>query len=88
MVAGKKVTPGDEAATERLMKYWAEGPGAAKIGWGRSGDYDTCLAELGKYVQDPKILHGLCANLHKRATGARPGQAPAEKAESAARKHS
>ena len=85
MTAGKKATPGDAEATERLMHYWAEGAGAVKIGWGHDGDYDNCLAELGKYV-DPGMLHGLCANLHKRATGASPGHAPAEEAQKSASK--
>ncbi len=30
--------------------------------------------ELGKYVS-PAIIKGLCSNLGKRATGARPGSA-------------
>lgn len=34
MTAGREATPGDVANTERLKTYWAEGPGAAKIGWG------------------------------------------------------
>lgn len=68
-------TPGD--GTEKLMRYWAEGEGAAKIGWGTPGDFYRCETELGKYV-GPSIVAGLCANLHKRATGARPGHAPGE----------
>lgn len=67
----------DPDATERLMKYWAEGAGAAKINWGVDGDFDRCRAELGKYV-DGGQLAGLCANLHHRATGAWPGHAPGE----------
>ena len=67
----------DPAATERLMRYWAEGEGAAKVQWGTPGDFDRCVVELGKYV-GPGIVKGLCANLHKRATGARPGHAPGE----------
>lgn len=63
--------------TERLMTYWAEGEGAAKIQWGVPGDFDRCLLELGKYV-GPGITKGLCANLHHRATGAWPGHAPGE----------
>ena len=63
--------------TERLMEYWAHGEGAAKIDWGTPGDYDRCILELGKYV-GPGIVHGLCSNLHKRATGFRPGHAPTE----------
>lgn len=34
MTAGREVTPGDRAGTEKLMHYWAEGEGAAKIRWG------------------------------------------------------
>lgn len=73
--------------TERLMRYWAEGAGAAKVRWGEPGDFDRCVTELGKYV-GPGIVKGLCSNLHQRATGARPGHAPgAEEAEFKA-KHS
>lgn len=34
MTAGRKLTPADAKSTERLMRYWSEGEGAAKIGWG------------------------------------------------------
>lgn len=80
MVAGREATPKDAADTERLMRYWTEGEGAAKINWGHDGDFDRCIVELGKYVS-PGIVKGLCSNLHQRATGARPGHAPAEEAE-------
>jgi hypothetical protein len=63
--------------TERLMRYWAEGEGAAKIQWGVAGDFNRCRVELGKYVR-PDMLDGLCSNLHKRATGFLPGHAPGE----------
>lgn len=43
------------ADTERLMRYWAEGPGAAKIQWGVPGDFARCELELGKYV-GPSIV--------------------------------
>lgn len=79
MVAGREATPGDAAATERLMTYWAEGEGAAKIQWGFAGDFDRCVVELSKYV-GPGVVKGLCSNLHKRATGFRPGHAPGDKA--------
>jgi len=78
MVAGREVTPQERAATERLMRYWAHGPGAAKIKWGVPGDFDRCVVQLSKYV-GPGIVKGLCSNLHQRATGARPGHAPGEK---------
>lgn len=79
MVAGREVTPQDARDTERLMNYWAHGAGAAKINWGVDGDFARCELELAKYV-DPKIVPGLCSNLHVRATGARPGHAPGETA--------
>lgn len=79
MVAGREATPEDAESTERLMRYWSEGPGAAKIGWNSPGDFDRCVVELGKYVS-PGIVKGLCSNLHQRATGARPGHAPGDQA--------
>jgi hypothetical protein len=73
------------AATERLMAYWAEGPGAAKIRWGVPGDFDRCIIQVQKAVTDggrpplpDGVIKGLCSNLHQRATGARPGHAPTE----------
>lgn len=76
-LGGREVTPGDAASTEKLMRYWAEGEGAAKIGWGTAGDFNRCRSHLGKYV-GPTVVDGLCANLHHRATGAWPGHAPTE----------
>jgi hypothetical protein len=58
---------------ENLAEYWAHGEGAAKIGWGRSGDFDRCRRQLAKYV-NPGQLSGVCANLHHRALGVWPGQ--------------
>jgi len=55
------------------MRYWAEGEGAAKIAWGSEGDFERCRVQLGKYVKPGRVLDGLCSNLHKRATGERPG---------------
>lgn len=70
-------SPAGVAGTEKLMRYWAEGEGAAKINWGVDGDFDRCVTHLSKYVS-PGIVKGLCSNLHQRATGARPGHAPGE----------
>jgi len=91
MVAGREATPRDAANTERLKTYWAEGAGAAKIRWGQSGDFDRCVVNIqeavskhGKPLPDG-MVKGLCAELHVRATGARPGQAPGEKAAAAAK---
>jgi len=52
-----------------LRSYWTEKAGAAKIAWGSPGDYNRCLAEIGKYVHSSHQLHGQCASLHKIATG-------------------
>lgn len=69
---------GDQGpSTQRLMEYWAHGEGAKKIGWGRDGDFNRCVIELGRHVP-PSMVKGLCSNLHVRATGARPGHAPGE----------
>lgn len=65
----------DVKGTERLHKYWVHGEGAAKIGWGREGDFDRCVAELGKYIKDPQ---GYCNLAHKAATGMYPAQHAAQ----------
>lgn len=68
----------ERSGVEKLMHYWAEGEGASKIRWGEGGDYYRCLEHLGKYVSGEE-LHGLCQNLHQRATGHNAGEAPGEK---------
>ena len=55
-----------ETGTERLHRYWVHGEGAAKIAWGSPGDFDRCVAELGKYIGDPK---GYCNLAHHAALG-------------------
>ena len=77
MVAGREASPQDVENTERLMRYWAEGAGAAKIAWGTKDDFYRCEALLSKYVSEDQVK-GLCSNLHERATGFRPGRAPTE----------
>lgn len=52
----------------KLWKYWVHGEGAAKIGWGGPDDFDHCVVELAKYV-GPGQVKGLCATMHKAATG-------------------
>lgn len=66
MTAGKEATPKDVRDTERLHKYWAHGPGAAKIAWGTPGDFDRCVVELGKYIDDPQ---GYCQKMHISVLG-------------------
>lgn len=68
----------------QLIRYWVAGAGAAKIDWGVPGDYDRCItaiqAEVGEHGAplSDRVVHGLCATLHKLATGATPGHAPGE----------
>lgn len=73
---GTKDGPGwitNPVGTSRLRRYWTKGEGAAKIGWGRDGDFGRCRRLLAEYVQNPEWLAGLCANMHKEATGMWPG---------------
>lgn len=67
-----------------LIEYWTAGPGGAKIEWGVPGDYDRCIVNIQAEVSKDgpplgdRVIHGLCATLHKIATGASPGHAPTE----------
>lgn len=60
------VIPLPFASGQNLMDYWAHGAGAAKVRWGTDGSMDRCIRLNRKHVSDPG---GLCATLHKRATG-------------------
>ena len=64
----------DPHPTHRITAYWVDGRGALKIKWGAPGDFNRCRRHLAKYVQNPKWLAGLCANLHYRALHVWPGR--------------
>lgn len=77
MAAGTGLPP-------QLLRYWTAGAGGAKIKWGVPGDFDRCITNIqaevgedGKPLSD-RVVKGLCATLHKIATGATPGHAPGE----------
>lgn len=58
-----------------LGKYWTKGKGAARIRWGTDGSFKRCVRLLRPKVQKLGIdVEGLCANLHKRATGEWPAE--------------
>lgn len=57
--------------TRRLVNYWVNGEGAAKIRWGTDGSFGRCERALAGKVRDPQ---GLCAELHKEATGEWPAE--------------
>lgn len=68
----KIMSPSPNAA--KLREYWAHGKGAAKWRPGTPGDFKRLRRHLAKFVQDPHILDGLTANIHKLATGVWPGK--------------
>jgi hypothetical protein len=58
-----------------LGRYWTRGEGAAKIRWGMDGSFNRCVRIVGAKVKNLGIdIKGLCANLHKRATGEWPAE--------------
>lgn len=61
-----ETSAGDVKAAERLRHYWSHGEGAAKIGWGTPGDFDRCVAHVGKYMKNPE---GYCNLRHHEALG-------------------
>lgn len=62
--------PGDSTGPQaKLFAYWTHGAGAAKIRWGTSGSFMRCVHHLERHVPPNYSVRGLCANLHKRATG-------------------
>lgn len=85
MAAGREVTPKDAAGVERLKEYWTTGEGGKLIGWDTPGDFTRCIECIQEAVtkggREPlpdRMIKGLCAELHKRATGAAPGHGPRE----------
>lgn len=87
MADAAKSAEGHVAGTARLRE-WAVNPaeGGKVFRWGEPGDFDRCRAFYRGKVPG-HMIDGWCANLHKLATGATPGHAPAEKAAAAAAKH-
>lgn len=68
----KVMSPNPNAA--KLREYWAHGEGRRKWRPGMPGDFKRLRRHLSKYVQNPRILDGLTANIHKLATGEWPGR--------------
>lgn len=70
--------PSPDPGATKLREYWTKGPGAAKIKWGVSGDFDRCVREMRKYVG--KRAEGLCNIYHRSAMGgAAPGKGHGKK---------
>lgn len=71
-LAGKEITPGDVAGTERLHKYWTAGPGLAK--WVDSPHPWTALYHhLLKYIKDPDFAKRTAAKWFHEVKGIWPG---------------
>ena len=80
-------TPEQEAAVNRL-RAWAVGPeGQKHFRWGTPGDFKRCEDFYRTKGISEHMLPGWCATLHKLATGATPGHAPAEEALKKAKGH-
>jgi hypothetical protein len=69
----------------QFRKYWLEGAGSQVIRWGVDGDFDRCCTAINAKIEEhgskplpDHEIRGLCARLHKAATGATPGHAPGE----------
>lgn len=58
----------------QLQKSYIGGKAAAKIGWGKDGDFDRCVAEARHHGIPAHMRKGMCATLHKKATGQVPGK--------------
>lgn len=66
----------DPKATKRIHDYWTKPgqPGYAKIGWGKGGDYDRCVALVGEKIaaNSPTkagYIKQTCAQWHHDALG-------------------
>lgn len=62
----------NKGGAEKLRRYWVDGPGAAKIGWGTPGDYMRCVKELTPHMG--VRAHGYCQLRHFDALGVYAGQ--------------
>lgn len=63
----------------QLRESYLHGKAAAKIIWGSPGDFRRCELEAAHHGIPERMRPGMCAELHKEATGAVPGQAPGER---------
>ncbi|MDB5910689.1 MAG: hypothetical protein JWP34_4803, partial [Massilia sp.] len=65
-------TPQAARNTERLQSWYTHGDGAARIGWGRHGDFDACVKIASEHMTAEQAK-GFCAERHHDATGGWPG---------------
>lgn len=86
-MATEETNPKAAAAVNRLRRWAISPTGGGKVfRWGTPGDFARCQ-DFYKGKVPGHMIDGWCARLHKLATGATPGNAPAEKAAAAAHQH-
>lgn len=61
-----------ELSEDSLIKWFNDGADGA-IDWGTGGDFEACVSEAGKHMDDD-MAKGFCANRHHDATGEWPGK--------------
>lgn len=79
--------PAGTGLPPQLIAYWVHGEGAKVIQWDSEGDFNRCrvavnaaITKDGKPPLSGPVVSGLCATLHKLATGGPPGHGTAESA--------
>jgi hypothetical protein len=76
----EETDPKAAAAVNRLRRWAISPSGGGKVfKWGTPGDFDRCRRFYADKIP-AHMIDGWCARLHKLATGATPGHAPAEQA--------
>jgi hypothetical protein len=60
------------AMPKQLERSYLSGKVAPRIRWGTPGDFTRCTKQAAKHGIGGKS-NGMCAKLHKRATGMWPG---------------
>ncbi|MEJ2886166.1 hypothetical protein [Actinomycetospora aeridis] len=69
---GRRTSRGSMPA--QLRRSYVSGKVAARIGWGSSGDFRRCTAQAAKHGVPARMRKGMCARLHRAATGKWPGR--------------
>ncbi|MER5482656.1 2'-5' RNA ligase family protein [Streptomyces sp. NPDC002812] len=67
----------NQGGAEHLRRWYASGEGAARIGWGASGDFDRCVAIASEHMS-PDEAKGYCNLRHHDAMGIYPATHAAE----------
>lgn len=57
----------------QLRRSYLTGKVAARIRWGTPGDFTRCVRQAAKHGIPMRQRKGMCATLHKQATGIWPG---------------